>query len=319
MKRFLFLLMYCYIFSTCQNEKGMNPNFIDEKDIVKMLVGEYNNFQQCWQENTDEEIHRIEIEHPHEHIHSKFEQIFPKGKDAEDLFLLVTHTDGKDSTKVFAKELYEFWWMGEDGNDVEQIFSNIFQVPENQQVTKDIDALGERTDVLNWSKKGDEVLAENINGKLTFKLKNDSLHILNPNNTFANQSNVPYQMLRCRYFSVWIQYPLPENPDSVYSMRNLRIHDQGGIVQLKLEDGTPVEYTVELTQLVFGKKIDLMKLAIYEMPIEEVSWNSRASSYTWTSSDAKRLGINLRRVLSGWTLIEEGYISSNNTKFEKEE
>jgi len=114
----------------------------------------------------------------------------------------------------------------------------------------------------------------------------------------------------CRYFSGWIQYPPDINePEELYSLRNLEIHDQGGYVELDV-DG--VDYTVELTQLIYADTLRIMKLAVYDMPLAEVDINSRSICYTWTQPDAKRLGINIRKVLSGWTLIEPGYVSSNN-------
>jgi hypothetical protein len=60
-----------------------------------------------------------------------------------------------------------------------------------------------------------------------------------------------------------------------------------------------------------------MKLAIYDMPMDSVQINSHAISYTWLNPEAKRTGINLRKVISGWTLKEPGYVNSDNTKFDK--
>ncbi len=122
----------------------------------------------------------------------------------------------------------------------------------------------------------------------------------------------PYVMKQCRYFSGWIQYP-PEAvlPDELYSQRDLVLHDQGAMVELDV-DG--VDYTVELTQLVYAHTLYIMKLAIYDLPLSEVGINSKAISYTWTNPEATRIGINLRKVITGWTLMEDDYINSNNLK-----
>jgi len=45
-------------------------------------------------------------------------------------------------------------------------------------------------------------------------------------------------------------------------------------------------------------------LAIYDLPLAEVDINSKAISYTWANPEATRIGINLRKIISGWTLIE---------------
>ena len=124
----------------------------------------------------------------------------------------------------------------------------------------------------------------------------------------------PYVFRRCRFFSGFVEYQLPDQPEEYYRMGNLELHDQGAMVQLDYPGTT---YTVELTQLVFAHKIPLMKVAIYNMPMEKVMINSKAISYAWTSPDAKRIGINIRKIVTGWTLIEEGFLSSNNLDLAK--
>ena len=120
----------------------------------------------------------------------------------------------------------------------------------------------------------------------------------------------PYIMKSCRYFSGWIQYPPDISaPDDLYDQRELVLHDQGAMVELDVEG---LDYTIELTQLVYGHTIHIMKLAIYDLPLSQVDINSKAISYTWVNPDATRVGINLRKVITGWTLMEEGYINSNN-------
>ena len=118
----------------------------------------------------------------------------------------------------------------------------------------------------------------------------------------------PYKLIRSRYFNGWLQYPLQQFKDSTYIKRNLQIHDQGGMAQLNAEG---VNYTVELTQLIYGKQINLMKIAVYNIPMDSVTINSKSISYAWASPNAKRLGINLRNIVTGWTLIEPHYINSN--------
>ncbi len=151
-----------------------------------------------------------------------------------------------------------------------------------------------------------------VSDSLELELKGDTViaHAL-----YDIDTSSPYIFLKCRYFSGWLQYPMPDNPDSIYFQADLKMHDQGGMVELDIEG---IDYTAELTQLQFAHTIDLMKLAIYEEPLNQVGINSRSISYTWTSPEAKRLGINLRKIISGWTLIEENYINSNTMKNEKE-
>lgn len=139
----------------------------------------------------------------------------------------------------------------------------------------------------------------------------DTLYLSGMNH-FENKD--PYKFIRTRKFSGWIEMPMQQYPDSIHRKSNLEIHDQGGMAEINLEG---VQYTAELTQLLFGQKLAIMKLAIYDMPLDSVQINSRSISYTWLNPEAKRTGINLRKVTSGWTFIEPGFVNSDNTKFDK--
>jgi len=154
-------------------------------------------------------------------------------------------------------------------------------------------------------------LPDNIMDKEDFEMVGDTLYVggMKP---FKNKDR--YRFIRTRKFSGWIEMPMKQYPDSIYRKSNLEIHDQGGMAELELEGAI---YTAELTQLLFGQKLAIMKLAIYDMPMDSVQINSRSISYTWLNPEAKRTGINLRKVTSGWTFIEPGFINSDNTKFNK--
>ncbi|MEP3208186.1 MAG: hypothetical protein ABJN95_03300 [Maribacter sp.] len=156
-------------------------------------------------------------------------------------------------------------------------------------------------------------LADNILEDDNFRLSGDTLYVKGMHH-FENKE--PYKFIRVRKFSGWIEMPLKQYPDSIYRKSNLEIHDQGGMADIDFEGK---RYTAELTQLLFGQKLAIMKLAIYDMPLDSVEINSRSISYTWLNPEAKRSGINLRKVTSGWTLIEPGYINSDNTEFSKKE
>ena len=55
-----------------------------------------------------------------------------------------------------------------------------------------------------------------------------------------------------------------------------------------------------------------MKLAIYHSPDSKPNIHSKAIAYTWADPLAKRLGVNIRTILSGWTLIEANYLNADN-------
>jgi len=239
---------------------------------VTEFVGDFNNFQQFWKENTDDEIHQDKSGQRHRHLHLKIKPLTENS-------LIISVFEGRENSKlIFTQD-----WVIRDGylHIGESTFT--FLKTENGFSTQD-----------------KSVVFENDCLMLSSTLMNDA------------DSNSPYSFHKCRYFSGWIQYP-PDlnNPDDLFSLRDLEIHDQGGIAEIQIHDKW---YTVELTQLVFAHTIYIMKLAIYDVAIQDLDINTKAISYTWTNPDAKRIGINLRHIISGWTYIEPGFINSNNLK-----
>lgn len=218
---------------------------------LSLIEGEWDNFQQYWQENTEEEIHGIKTDDLHRHLSLKIK---------------------KEKKGTFLIEVRE----GRNGeNFIENLHFSMEDLKNNN-----------------------------------VKLSGDTLFIKGEN-YFKNKD--AYKFIRVRKFSGWIEYPITE--DNVHHQGNLEIHDQGGMVELAI-DG--VDYTVELTQLIYGKKLEIMKLAVYDMPLNKVGINSTSISYTWVNPDAKRIGINLRKVISGWTFIEPGLVNQNTWRKKEE-
>ena len=250
------------------------PGCMTPKDHSKSefpdLSGSYDNFLQYWKQNTDDEIHREEIDKPHEHIHLKFEKLEDPNVYEVSFFKDRNNTTYLDKKNIRFKTI----------SSAEHDNSGIGMIKENNI----------------WTSEDKSI-----------EISGDTIRITGLD-IYPEQKEAPYELIKCRFFSGWLQYPNPENEEDVYWLRDLEIHDQGGMAELDING---VDYTVELTQLVYGHAIKLMKIAIYDMPLTEVGINSRSISYAWTSPEAKRLGINLRKIVSGWTLIEPGFINSN--------
>lgn len=303
MKKGITLFLITIIFIACQKQETVSSiSLLDE--IIEKLNGEFNNFQQCWQENTKESIHQTATDEPHQHIHCQYTKTTIAGTD--DPVFQLRYTNGRDSTNILKKELHRF------SKNRDQIKTFIYFIENEEVEIKDINQLSEANKILNWKKEGNKIMAYAEDKTLVTSIHNDTLYL--HQSDFLKQNTKPYRMMKCRFFSGWIQYPIPEIADSIYRMGNLRIHDQGGIIPLILADGTTTDYSVELTQLVYGKQISIMKLAVYKESFDDINYNSKSISYTWTSPEAKRIGINLRKIVSGWTLIEPGYVNSNNMK-----
>jgi len=276
--------------------------------ITDNLEGEFDNFQQCWQENTEEEIHRVEISEKHRLIHSISKKLSPV--DQACIYFKLSHSENRKVTQIIDEQIIRFSINKKEG----VIYSEHFAVPAFDDLTQ----LGPVLEKLTWTSEADTISGISSSGNSRFKLENDVLEIRQQEGIFRH-TVTDYRMIKCRFFAGWIEYPSPENPEDVYRMGDLVLHDQGGIIPLTFSDGQKGKYVVELTQLIFAKTLPIMKLAIYEEPFEEIDYNSKAISYTWTNPESKRLGINLRKVLTGWTFIEPGYFSSNHLQKEKDE
>ncbi len=291
------LVFLCLVgFCTCQKEAAIFQPIAPWES----LTGDYNNFQQCWQENTQEEKHRTATEELHELWH-----------------LQVVGEALKDSDK---KKLWFQLSPGRDSGALEHQFALIFQdqgtsnswTSEYWEGGKKGKA--ETVKLWHWTYRGGAYEAVDAEGKI--QLSVDSVGTIRYWNHWNSAERLvePYQMMTCRYFSGWIELPDPQQPGQTLRQAQLRIHDQGGLLPLHLED---LQYSVELTQLVYAKKIEIMKLAIYQEPLDSINYHSRSIAYTWANPEAKRIGMNLRKISSGWTLIEPGYLNSDNLKSKK--
>ncbi len=259
--------------------------------FARYLTGEWDNFQQCWMENTETESHRVFTEWPHRHVHSTFERDSGAGR----WVWRVTHYEGNGMRPLaqYGMRLSEL----PDG----QLQTDFFPTTTEGGGTSALPA------PLQWHYADGAFHGQRVGtpGAVTIALRKDTL-LWADDGLFQRPGADPYRLLKCRFFRGWIQYPMEHiQPDSVYFYSGLILHDQGGKVQLHLPDGTAGEYTAELTQLVHSRRTPIMKLAIYAEPAERIHWNSRAVAYAWADPAARRIGINIRKVVSGWTLISD--------------
>jgi len=271
-------------------------NSILFQQISKFLEGSFDNFQQAWQENTVEEIHRIEVEQKHRHLHTIIKKLADSGEQ-ESLFSLV-HFENRNKEKSVGK--HEL---------------NLRYNSEKNQVTSELKNEFPSGEILFWQEEKGVISAKSENGNTKIEIINNQMLIHQKEGFFNNPT--AYKMIKCRFFSGFIEIPNPDNPDTMIRMGDLKLHDQGDMVQFVYEDGKKGKFIVELTQLIFAKRLAIMKLGIYDEPLEDIHYSSKAMSYTWTNPDAKRIGINLRKMLTGWTYIEPGFVSSNNMDLDK--
>jgi len=248
---------------------------------INNLIGDYDNFRQYWKENTEEDKHRDDVSVKHNHLHLKIK------KSTHQHELIVKYYTGRNNAIYIDQEI----WSVKESED--QVVVNIngeneIQLYESKGSLKSVDD--------------------------TMSIESDGFSLLTSHRD-NDKTDVPYQFLKCRYFSGFIEYALADDHEEYHRVGDLTVHDQGGMAELSYEGK---HYTVELTQLVFAHVIFLMKVAIYDLPLADVGVNSKAISYSWSDPVSKRLGVNIRKIITGWTYIEEGFLSSNTLKLEEE-
>jgi hypothetical protein len=104
----------------------------------------------------------------------------------------------------------------------------------------------------------------------------------------AQPGGAPFDLRRARTFVCWAALRKDGTTDKYDGMMNVIMHDQGKWVAFRREDGSATPFAFELSQVRYGQKLPVMKLAIYE------TGKAPAVAYTWTEPEGTRIGVNLR-------------------------
>jgi hypothetical protein len=286
--------------------------------LLQWFEGEFDNFQQVYKEKEDKVV---EV---HEHIHSIFKKVdLPSfGKQ---VFYVLQYMDG-DSTKIYRQRIYSFNENKKENTIQLDIYSFIadslyyyahVNTAKLQGLTP---AMMTRTDGCEvfWQRQGERFIGymkekacnfiSKRSGKKIFITDSlvltseeiwirDEAYDENGGYVFGHKGKVPHKLKRCRFYKGWLLLEKAGLKEEYHSMRNLIWHDQGKRQRLYLEDGKPSKYEVELAAVVYGKDLEVLKLALYEVGV------SKAIMYTWASTGSKNIGINLRWLQVGLTLV----------------
>jgi hypothetical protein len=299
----------------------------DLRELTTLFTGEFDNFQQVWKEREDKAVE------PHEHIHSIF---FPVKlpEFGEQVFYVKQYMDG-DPRKIYRQRIYAFKKNPQEGAiqldifsfAVDSLYDNAHLAPIKLQGLKPAAMQTNTGCAVYWKKNAGEAsftgymkdracfFPSKRTGKKIYvtdslRLSADELWIRDEatdqdgNYVFGHKGKIPHKLKRCRFFTGFaVVQKNPQAADSAareqyHTMRNIRLHDQGERLRIVGESGEQTKYTIELSQVLYGKGLPVIKLAVYE------DGNTKAVAYTWANPDAKRLGINLRYMQTGFTLVE---------------
>lgn len=290
----------------------------DMQEMLGWFDGEFDNFQQVYKEKEDK------AKEVHEHIHSIFKRV-SLPSFGENVFYVIQYFDG-DTSKIYRQRIYSF-----SPDLIEQAirldiysfkadslyyYANLFPEKLNgltpQQMTT-IDGCG-----VWWKKTEGKYIGYMKEKACNFISKRsgkkiyitDSLQ-LTPNEiwirdeaydenggyVYGNKDKIPHKLKKCTFYKGWLLLQKAGFDEQYHQQRNMQWHDQGKRLRLVTDDGKPTKYEVELATVVYGKDLEVLKIALYEVGV------SKAITYSWASPGSKNIGMNLRWFQAGLTKI----------------
>jgi CpeT/CpcT family (DUF1001) len=319
MKKLLLIISLFLIIGKSFSQKSKSNIATDMQQMLNMFEGEFDNFQQVYKEKEDK------VKEVHEHIHSIFKKVnfVPLGSN---VFYVIQYMDG-DSSKIYRQRMYAF---AEDKKE-NAISLNIYTFktdslfyysnvhPERLAKLTIDDIKPVEGCQVYWKKQGDNFVGymppkqcnfiSKRSGKKIYAtdsllLNKDEIWIRDEafdsigTRIYGREDKVHHKLKRCHFYKGWLLLEKAGLKDEYHSMRNLIWHDQGKRQRLFLEDGKPTKYEVELAAVVYGKGLEVLKIAVYEVGV------SKAIMYAWASPGAKNIGLNLRWLQAGLTLLD---------------
>jgi CpeT/CpcT family (DUF1001) len=286
--------------------------------MMTLFKGEFDNFQQVHKEKEDK------YPHIHEHIHSIFApvEVPAFGKN---VFYVKQYMDGNPS-KIYRQRLYSF---SEDTQEkairldiysfkVDSLFYDAHLKPEMLSGLKPEQLSVSPGCEVFWKKQDEEFIGymkpkacnfiSKRSGKKIFitdslKLNKNEIWIRdeaedeNGQYVFGHKEKIPHKLKRTHLFKGWYSLERPDKPGEFIAARDLRLHDQGGR-QWVTDNGQKTKYWFELSNVIYGKDLVVLKLALYEESKE------KSIAYTWATPGSRNIGINLRWFSAGLTAME---------------
>jgi hypothetical protein len=321
MKKFsLFFLMLSNVYlSPAQDIKERARIKKDLAEMTALFEGEFDNFQQVYKEKDDK------LPDVHEHIHSIFKKVaLPAFGD--NVFYVIQYLDG-DTAKVYRQRMYVF---NEDKTekairldiysfDVDSLYYYANVHPEKLNGLTPQKMTNTPGCAVYWKKEGDKFIGwmkekacnfvSKRSGKTIFitdslMLNKDEIWIRDEatdsagNYVFGNKVGIAHKLKRCHFYKGWILLQKAGFDNEFISMKNIIWHDQGKRNRLITEDGKPTKYEVELACVIYGKDLEVLKLAVFEFGA------TKSVFYIWGSPGAKNIGANMKWIQAGLTRMD---------------
>lgn len=290
--------------------------------FLAWFPGEYDNNEQVWQQREDG-LAEADL---HERIHHRFVPVDLPAIGEHVFFVLQTLDDDLD--KVYRQRIYVI----EPDAAEEALRLTIYRMADEarwRDAWQDPSLLNDLTpDMLTatpgcevyWRYNGDDFDGTMKPGACHFFSQRSGKEIYITDTLRLTDSEIwigdkaedadgnyvfgrdkPHINRKVRRFKGWMGVKKSTvNPDyagdDMFFVGGFSIHNEGGRQSILDDDGQPTGYGIELAQLTYqNTRTPILKLGI----IEEST--GKTLSYTWSSTDASRIGINLRWFQAGLT------------------
>lgn len=311
---FCFVSLLILLPCTLSAQKKDKSNSKSEMTLLKSwFTGEFNNYQQVHKEKEDS----ISKDLIHEHIHSIFEPINLPWL-GQNVFFVKQYFDN-DPSKVYRQRIYNFTENKKENaiqldiysfkeKSLDSIFTNAHKEKSIlTQLTKDQLTASPGCEVF-WKKEKDHFKGYMKERACNFISKRSGKRIyitdslmLNDKEiwirdeaededgkyVFGHKAKIPHKLKKVVYYSGWAASK-KEVATEMEAIRGLQFHNQGDRQKIKYIDGTDTGYEARLGQLIYGKDLEILQIAVFKngeiVPI----------NYIWADAESKRIGINMK-------------------------
>ncbi|WEN14095.1 CpcT/CpeT family chromophore lyase [Rhodanobacter sp. AS-Z3] len=302
-------------------DAGKSPNPLDQSLVrfMQWAPGEYDNNEQVWQEDLD----NVAKPHRHDHLivvdahasaigeHTLFVQQNEVGQPGEAVALRLFRVTADSARHAIRLEAYAFV------NATKYV--GAYARPDSLAALAAADVVHKESCSLYLTDRGDRFegsvradscgIGSGKNGREisigSMRLSTEGLWLQTSAAKPASSppDSAPSRNRRVRYFSGWtiVKKAGPAaalDDQSMWSMVRFVIHNEGQILPIKDDKtGQDTGYSLQLAQLTYQNTRDpILKIGLIE------NSSGRTVAYSWASTDAKQLGMNLRWFQAGVTL-----------------
>lgn len=294
--------------------------------FLDWFEGEYDNHEQVWQQEIDEtpEADRLE------HIHHRFVSVDAPALGDNVFFVLQTMDDDLD--QVYRQRIYTFT-QDQDEGAIKLVIYRMQDEAKYRDSWKDAALIKDiKMDEVStlpgcevfWKHNGEffdgymkdkacHFFSKRSNKEIyitdTLRLTDSEIWIADKaydedgNKIFGR--DIPHKNRKVRKYNAWMAVKKSKvNPeyqgDDMFFNKDIVFHNEGQVISIVDDEGNATGYSVQLARLTYqNTKTAILKLGV----IEDVSGDTLV--YTWSSTDASRIGINLRWLQAGLTAAEE--------------